>query len=127
MLKVDEKFLYTLLTLSQEQNIKTGRFALIYADEVIISHTNENEYNAFVANRKSEALQDRIIMIKVPYNLKVSQEERIYDKLLKQSQALRNDPHRAEHAEGRGDVCRNDAARRAEEGQHRHRQEDEAL
>lgn len=90
ILKVDEKFLYSLLTLSQEQNIKTGRFALIYADEVIMSHTNENEYNAFVGNRKSEALQDRIIMIKVPYNLKVTQEERIYDKLLRQSQALRN-------------------------------------
>jgi serine protein kinase len=90
ILKVDEKFLYSLLTLSQEQNIKTGRFALIYADEVIMSHTNENEYNAFVGNRKSEALQDRIIMVKVPYNLKVTQEERIYSKLLKQSQALRN-------------------------------------
>ena len=46
MLKADEKFLYVLLTLSQEQNIKTGRFAMIYADEVIVSHTNENEYNA---------------------------------------------------------------------------------
>jgi serine protein kinase len=90
MLKVDEKFLYSLLTLSQEQNIKTGRFALIYADEAILSHTNENEYASFVANRKSEALQDRIIMIRVPYNLKISQEERIYDKLLKQSDALRN-------------------------------------
>lgn len=90
MLKVDEKFLYSLLTLSQEQSIKTGRFAMIYADEAIISHTNENEYLAFVANKKSEALQDRIITIKVPYNLKVSQEERIYDKLLKQSDALRN-------------------------------------
>jgi serine protein kinase len=90
MLKVDEKFLYSLLTLSQEQSIKTGRFAMIYADEVIISHTNENEYLAFVANKRSEALQDRIIMIKVPYNLRVSQEERIYDKLLKQSDALRN-------------------------------------
>src|SRR5436305_13404350 len=89
MLKVDEKFLYSLLTLSQEQNIKTGRFAMIYADESILSHTNENEYSSFVANRKSEALQDRIIMIKVPYNLKVTQEERIYDKLLKQSEALR--------------------------------------
>ncbi|MGH9801338.1 MAG: hypothetical protein ACRD82_13305, partial [Blastocatellia bacterium] len=86
----DEKFLYSLLTLSQEQNIKTGRFAMIYADEVIASHTNENEYTAFVGNRKSEALQDRIIMVKVPYNLKVTQEERIYDKLLKQSEAMRN-------------------------------------
>ncbi|AEP11740.1 MULTISPECIES: PrkA family serine protein kinase [Chloracidobacterium] len=85
ILKCDEKFLYSLLTLSQEQAIKTGRYAMIYADEVIISHTNENEYLAFVGNKKNEALQDRIIMIKVPYNLKVSEEERIYKKLLSQS------------------------------------------
>ncbi|HEX7296054.1 MAG TPA: hypothetical protein VF251_09905 [Pyrinomonadaceae bacterium] len=90
MLKVDEKFLYSLLTLSQEQSIKTGRFAMIYADEVILSHSNENEYVAFAGNRKSEALQDRIILVRVPYNLRVSQEERIYDKLLRQSEALRN-------------------------------------
>ncbi|HEX4948029.1 MAG TPA: protein prkA [Blastocatellia bacterium] len=90
ILKSDEKFLYSLLTLSQEQNIKTGRFAMIYADEVIMSHTNESEYTAFVGNRKSEALQDRMIMIKVPYNLKISQEERIYEKLLHQSEVLRN-------------------------------------
>src|ERR671938_299034 len=90
MLKVDEKFLYSLLTLSQEQNIKTGRFAMIYADEVILSHTNENEYVAFAGNRKSEALQDRIILVRVPYNLRVSQEERIYSKLLNQSEVLRN-------------------------------------
>lgn len=85
MLKSDEKFLYGLLTLSQEQNIKTGRFAMIYADEVIMSHTNENEYNSFVANKKSEALQDRIIVIKVPYNLRVSEEVKIYEKLVSQS------------------------------------------
>jgi serine protein kinase len=89
MLKVDEKFLYSLLTLSQEQSIKTGRFAMIYADEVILSHSNENEYIAFAGNRKSEALQDRIILVRVPYNLRVSQEERIYYKLLRQSEALR--------------------------------------
>ncbi len=90
MLKVDEKFLYSLLTLSQEQNIKTGRFAMLYADEVILSHTNENEYVSFAGNKKSEALQDRIILVKVPYNLRVSQEERIYYKLLNQSEILRN-------------------------------------
>ncbi len=89
MLKVDEKFLYVLLTLSQEQNIKTGRFSMIYADEVVVSHTNEHEYQAFVGNKKSEALQDRIILVKVPYNLRVSDEVKIYEKLLKQS-ALKN-------------------------------------
>lgn len=81
----DEKFLYVLLTLSQEQNIKTGRFSMIYADEVVVSHTNEHEYASFVGNKKSEALQDRIILAKVPYNLRVSDEVKIYEKLLKQS------------------------------------------
>jgi serine protein kinase len=78
----DEKFLYNLLTLAQEQNIKTGRFAMIYADEVIVSHTNEHEFQSFIGNKKSEALHDRIILIKVPYNLKVSDEIRIYEKLI---------------------------------------------
>jgi serine protein kinase len=63
MLKCDEKFLYGLLTLSQEQNIKTGRFSMIYADEVIVSHTNENEFNSFVNNKKNEALKDRTILM----------------------------------------------------------------
>ncbi len=90
ILKCDQKFLYSLLTLSQEQNIKTGRFAMIYADEVILSHTNESEYVAFSGDRKSEALQDRMILVRVPYNLRVSQEERIYDKLLHQSEVLHN-------------------------------------
>jgi serine protein kinase len=85
MLKTDEKFLYVLLTLSQEQNIKTGRFSMIYADEVVVSHTNEHEYQAFVGNKKSEALQDRIILVRVPYNLRVADEVRIYQKLLGQS------------------------------------------
>jgi serine protein kinase len=84
MLKADERFLYVLLTLSQEKNIKTGRFPLIYADECVISHTNETEFNEFLANKKSEALHDRMIMVRIPYNLKVSQEERIYQKLLNQ-------------------------------------------
>ena len=98
LLKSDEKFLYGLLTLSQEQNIKTGRFSMIYADEVILSHTNENEYNAFVANKKSEALQDRIIVIRVPYNLRVSDEQKIYNKLLSQSalQGVHIAPHTLE-------------------------------
>ena len=95
MLKADERFLYVLLTLSQEKNIKTGRFPLIYADECVISHTNETEFNEFMANKKSEALHDRMIMVRIPYNLKVSQEERIYQKLLRQTnlQGLHIAPH----------------------------------
>ncbi|MFD2126017.1 PrkA family serine protein kinase [Paenibacillus xanthanilyticus] len=85
MLKCDEKFLWNLLSLTQEGNFKAGRFALISADELIIAHTNETEYKAFIANKKNEALQSRMIVMPVPYNLKVSEEEKIYAKLISQS------------------------------------------
>ena len=97
MLKADERFLYVLLTLAQEKNIKTGRFPLIYADECVISHTNETEFNEFLADKKSEALHDRMIMVKIPYNLKVTQEVRIYEKLLVQTQANLQGVHFAPH------------------------------
>ncbi|GAB2698915.1 PrkA family serine protein kinase [Paenibacillus thermoaerophilus] len=85
MLKCDEKFLWNLLSLTQEGNFKAGRFALISADELIVAHTNESEYKSFIANKKNEALQSRMIVMPVPYNLKVSEEEKIYAKLIKQS------------------------------------------
>lgn len=96
MLKCDEKFLYNLLSLSQEGNFKAGRFALISADEVIIAHTNEAEYKSFISNKKNEALQSRIIVMPVPYNLKVSEEVKIYEKLISQSDM--KDIHIAPHA-----------------------------
>lgn len=85
MLKCDEKFLWHLLSLTQEGNFKAGRFALISADELIVAHTNETEYRSFISNKKNEALHSRIIVMPIPYNLKVSQEERIYQKMIQES------------------------------------------
>lgn len=85
MLKCDEKFLWNLLSLTQEGNFKAGRFALISADELIIAHTNESEYKAFISNKKNEALQSRMIVMPIPYNLRVTDEEKIYTKLIAQS------------------------------------------
>ncbi|MBU8566447.1 PrkA family serine protein kinase [Virgibacillus pantothenticus] len=85
MLKCDEKFLWHLLSLTQEGNFKAGRFALISADELIVAHTNEAEYRSFIANKKNEALHSRIIVMPIPYNLKVSEEERIYQKMINES------------------------------------------
>jgi serine protein kinase len=82
MLKVDPKFLYVLLTLAQEKTIKTERFPLIYADEFIIAHTNESEYRRFLADQKLEALHDRIIVCKCPYNMTLDEEVKIYEKLV---------------------------------------------
>ncbi|WP_088035915.1 PrkA family serine protein kinase [Evansella clarkii] len=96
MLKCDEKFLWHLLSLTQEGNFKAGRFALISADEMIVAHTNEAEYKSFIANKKNEALHSRIIVMPIPYNLKVSEEERIYEKMIKESDI--GDVHIAPHA-----------------------------
>ncbi|OIU71593.1 PrkA family serine protein kinase [Rossellomorea aquimaris] len=85
MLKCDEKFLWHLLSLTQEGNFKAGRFALISADELIVAHTNETEYRSFISNKKNEALHSRIIVMPVPYNLKVTQEEKIYEKMIGES------------------------------------------
>ncbi|MGM9968455.1 MULTISPECIES: PrkA family serine protein kinase [unclassified Rummeliibacillus] len=85
MLKLDEKFLWNLLSLTQEGNFKAGRFALISADELIVAHTNETEYRSFISNKKNEALHSRIIVMPIPYNLKVSQEEKIYEKMIRES------------------------------------------
>ena len=85
MLKLDEKFLWHLLSLTQEGNFKAGRFALISADELIVAHTNETEYRTFISNKKNEALHSRIIVMPIPYNLKVSEEERIYAKMISES------------------------------------------
>lgn len=96
LLKCDERFLWNLLSLSQEGNFKAGRFALIYADEMIVAHTNESEYRAFISNRKNEALVSRMIVVKIPYNLRVSDEIKIYEKLIRQSDI--QNIHLAPHA-----------------------------
>jgi len=96
MLKVDSKFRHILLTLSQEKHIKTERFPLIYADEVILGHTNETEYNKFVSNKIEEALHDRIISVQFPYNLRLNDEVRIYEKLINQASGFKN-THVAPH------------------------------
>jgi len=96
ILKSDEKFLWHLLSLTQEGNFKAGRFALISADELIIAHTNESEYKSFISNKKNEALHSRMIVMPIPYNLKVSEEERIYKKMIQESDIA--DVHVAPHA-----------------------------
>lgn len=96
MLKCDEKFLWHLLSLTQEGNFKAGRFALISADEMIVAHTNEAEYRSFIANEKNEALHSRMIVMPIPYNLKLDEEERIYEKMIAESDI--KEAHIAPHA-----------------------------
>jgi serine protein kinase len=96
ILKVKREFLYLLLTLTQEKNVKVSRFPLIHLDETILAHTNLAEFNKFLQEKENEALLDRMVIIKVPYALSYKEEARIYQKLVSGAPAFRNvhlDPH----------------------------------
>src|ERR1700678_4053782 len=96
ILKVKREFLYLLLTMTQEKNVKVARFPLIYLDETILAHTNLAEFNRFLQEKENEALLDRMVIIKVPYALSYKDESRIYKKLVYGAPAFRNthlDPH----------------------------------
>ncbi|MCB9869567.1 MAG: serine protein kinase [Planctomycetes bacterium] len=80
VLKLDVAFLYDLLTASQEHKIKPKKFAQTDIDELIIGHTNEPEYNRLQNNELMEAFRDRTIKIDIPYNLRLQDEIRIYEK-----------------------------------------------
>ena len=96
ILKVKREFLYLLLTLTQEKNVKVSRFPLIYLDETILAHTNLAEFNRFLQEKENEALLDRMVIVKIPYTLSYKDEARIYRKLVSSASAFKSvhlDPH----------------------------------
>ncbi|GJQ28838.1 MAG: serine protein kinase [Phycisphaerae bacterium] len=80
ILKLDVAFLYDLLGATQEHTIKPKKFAQTAIDEVILGHTNEPEYKRLQSNEMMEAFRDRTIKIDVPYNIRLDDEVRIYEK-----------------------------------------------
>src|SRR3989344_4741772 len=86
MFKAPIKVLHPLLTATQEGNFKgTEGFGAIPFDGVVLAHSNERERKAFRNNKNNEAVLDRIYIVKVPYCLRVSEETRIYEKLIRES------------------------------------------
>jgi serine protein kinase len=86
MFKAPIKMLHPLLTATQEGNFKgTEGFGAIPFQGVIMAHSNEAEWQSFRNNKRNEAFLDRIYIVKVPYCLQVTEEVRIYDKLLRGS------------------------------------------
>jgi len=86
MFKAPIKVLHPLLTATQEGNFKgTEGFGAIPFDGVVLAHSNESEWKAFRNNKNNEAFLDRIYIVKVPYCLRVSEEVKIYEKLVKGS------------------------------------------
>jgi serine protein kinase len=91
------EFRNLFLTMAQEKQFKVAKFGYIDSDTVILAHTNEAEFRSFMADAKNEALKDRLVTVAVPYNVRVSDEERIYAKLLT-GYGRRGDLHIAPHA-----------------------------
>ena len=86
MFKAPIKVLHPLLTATQEGNYKgTEGLSAIPFDGIVLAHSNESEWLAFKNNRNNEAFLDRIYIVKVPYCMRVSEELRIYQKLLRNS------------------------------------------
>jgi len=86
MFKAPIKVLHPLLTATQEGNYKgTEGFGAIPFDGIVLAHSNESEWQAFRNNKNNEAFLDRIYIVKVPYCLRVSEEVKIYQKLLRNS------------------------------------------
>ncbi|TXT34958.1 MAG: PrkA family serine protein kinase [Comamonadaceae bacterium] len=86
MFKAPIKVLHPLLTATQEGNYKgTEGFGAIPFDGIVLAHSNESEWKAFRNNKNNEAFLDRIYIVKVPYCLRVSEETRIYEKLIRES------------------------------------------
>ena len=83
MFKAPIKMLHPLLTATQEGNyIGTENIGAIPFTGIILAHSNEAEWNSFKTNKNNEAFIDRIYLIKVPYCLRVAEEQKIYEKLI---------------------------------------------
>ncbi|MCM2319972.1 putative serine protein kinase, PrkA [Pseudomonas linyingensis] len=83
MFKAPIKVLHPLLTATQEGNYNSteGLGAIPYSG-ILLAHSNEAEWHSFRNNKNNEAFIDRIYIVKVPYCLRVTDEIKIYDKLL---------------------------------------------
>ncbi|WP_366556765.1 PrkA family serine protein kinase [Aquibaculum sediminis] len=92
MFKAPIKVLHPLLTATQEGNyVGTENIGAIPYQGIILAHSNESEWQSFRNNRNNEAFLDRVSVIKVPYCLRVSEEEKIYDKLIRNSELAEAD------------------------------------
>ncbi len=81
--KNEIEFLHTMITATQEKSVPSpGKGPMIYFDGVILAHCNEAEWNKFKSENTNEAILDRIVRVNVPYCLEVSEELKIYEKML---------------------------------------------
>ncbi|MFD2053601.1 PrkA family serine protein kinase [Mesorhizobium calcicola] len=87
MFKAPIKVLHPLLTATQEGSYNgTENFGAFPYQGIIVAHSNESEWQQFKNNKNNEAFLDRILVVKVPYCLRITEERQIYEKLLRESE-----------------------------------------
>jgi serine protein kinase len=84
--KNETEYLHAMITATQEKVMPApGRHGMVYVDTCILAHSNEAEWQKFKADHTNEAILDRIVVVKVPYNLRLSEEVKIYQKIIRNS------------------------------------------
>jgi len=84
--KNEIEYLHAMITATQEKVIPApGRHGMVYVDTVIVAHSNEAEWQKFKSDHTNEAILDRIVVVKVPYNLRLTEEVKIYQKIIRHS------------------------------------------
>ncbi len=84
--KNETEYLHAILTATQEKFVPApGRHGTVYVDSIIVAHSNEAEWQKFRADHTNEAILDRVVMVRVPYNLRLDDEVKIYEKILGKS------------------------------------------
>ncbi|MFO1072210.1 MAG: hypothetical protein U1E17_05905 [Geminicoccaceae bacterium] len=84
--KNETEYLHTMITATQEKFVPApGRHGTIYVDTCIVAHSNEAEWQKLKADHTNEAILDRIVVVKVPYNLRLTEEVKIYKRFLERS------------------------------------------
>ncbi|WP_027167517.1 PrkA family serine protein kinase [Mesorhizobium sp. WSM3224] len=87
MFKAPIKVLHPLLTATQEGSYNgTENFGAFPYQGIVVAHSNESEWQQFKNNKNNEAFLDRILVVKVPYCLRITEERHIYEKLLRESE-----------------------------------------
>lgn len=91
MFKAPIKMLHPLLTATQDRTyVGTENVGALPYQGIIVAHSNESEWISFRSNKNNEAFLDRICVVKVPYCLRVTEEQKIYEKLITNSELAKS-------------------------------------
>lgn len=99
--------LLPLLSATQEKRYRApGQHPMLFFDGALVAHSNETEFERFKADKRNEALVDRMVPIKFRYALQVSDQRMILEKVIvREASFLSTEGTPAHIAPGTLEVC----------------------